>query len=100
MGWHTLDAIGLLNLLGTFESLLVAVVPYRHVRTRLGEGLCNRQTDTGTGTGYNGRLALVGEQRQDLLLLWWGGVVVAEVPSFHRRFSHDDVFRVSFGAIE
>lgn len=79
----TLHAILLLDLGGTLDGLLVAVVPDGDVGAGLSETLGDGQTDTGASTGDDGGLALEGEEREDLVLLGGGSVVLrwAEVSS-------------------
>lgn len=72
----TLDAVFLLNVRRTFNCLLIAVVPDGNVGTGLGKGLSHGQANAGTRTRDNGGLALVGEQREHLVLLGSRGVSV------------------------
>ena len=85
----TLDAVVLLDVLGPLDSLLVAVVPDGDVGTGLGESLSHGQTDSRTRTGDDGRLPLVGEERQDLQLGGSSAVVVAKMPFVHCAI-HDE----------
>ena len=88
----TFDAIFLFDILGTHQGLLVAVVPDGHICTRLGEGLSDGKANAGTGTGNDGRLSLVREERKNLLLCGSGGVVVGEVPTRDSGVCHDGVW--------
>ena len=86
---HTLDAVLLLDILGTLEGFLVAVVPNGHIGARLGKSLSYRKTNTGTGTRHDCRLSLVGEQRHHLLFGGRYGVVVGKVTLGHGTVRHD-----------
>lgn len=91
----TLHAILLLDLGGTLDGLLVAVVPDGDVGAGLSETLGDGQTDTGASTGDDGGLALQGEEREDLVLLGGSSVVLrwAEVSSGLRS----DMYRTRGG---
>lgn len=53
-GLFTLDAIFLLNVGSAVDGLLIAVVPDSDVGTGLGEALCDRKTNTRSGTRNDG----------------------------------------------
>lgn len=61
---RTNNAPLLRNGLCTFNCLRIGVVPYRHVGTRLGEGVGDCEADPRTGTRDDGGLTLQREQRQ------------------------------------
>lgn len=76
----TLDAKGLLDLLGLLDGLLVAVVPDGDVGTGLSEGVGNGETDSSSGAGDDGGASLEGEEREDTVgVLGCLGVVVGEL---------------------
>ena len=74
----TFHTILLLNLQRPIDRLLVAVIPYRHIRPGLRQRLRNHQTDPRAGARDDGGLALVVEEREDFCFFGGRGVVVAE----------------------
>lgn len=79
----TCNSVLLLNVGRAVNGLLIAVVPDSDIGTGLREGLGNRKTDTGTGTGDNCRSAFEGEQRHGFGFMRRCSVVVGKVASFH-----------------
>lgn len=67
MGRLTLDAIFLLNLGGTLDGGLVAVIPEGNIGARLGVGIRDGQANASSGTCDDGSLALQREEREDAI---------------------------------
>ena len=99
----TLDTEPLLDIGRFVDGFLVAVVPYGHVRPRLGKALCNGQTDssrsgqytwpcwatsgrgkvTRSRTADNGGTALEGEKRHDQVVLGRRHGIMSKVATLH-----------------
>lgn len=85
-GGRTLDTVLLLDLGCRLLGLVFpCVVPYRDVGAGFCEGLGHGQSDPGTGTRDDGRLALEGEEREDAVGLGRRGGVVGELAVLHVR---------------
>jgi hypothetical protein len=79
---RTLDAEFFLNLLGTREGFLVAVVPYNDVGASFCKATCHSQTDPGARARNDCGFALEREQGHDLGLFGSFGVVMGEIATF------------------
>jgi hypothetical protein len=80
---HTLHSINLLNVLGLFNSFLVAVVPDRDIGACFSQGMCYREPDACSCSRDDGGAAFEGEEREDAVCDGGHGVVVGELSVYY-----------------